>query len=89
MGSKKAERRALHGTGKQYWRRLGAEVRRDRWLYLLLLPQRCIEHIVVHELAHLLVPNHGPRFYAVMDKHFPDWKQVRKETSKLVFSGNI
>ncbi len=58
-------------------------------LYLLLLPQRCIEHIVVHELAHLLVPNHGPRFYAVMDKHFPDWKQVRKETSKLVFSGNI
>ena len=26
MGSKKAERRALHGTGKQYWRRLGAEV---------------------------------------------------------------
>jgi len=38
MGSKKAERRALHGTGKQYWRRLGAEVRRDRWLYLLLLP---------------------------------------------------
>lgn len=58
-------------------------------LYLLLLPQRHIEHIVVHELAHLLVPNHGPRFYAVMDKHFPDWKQVRKETSKLVFSGNI
>lgn len=57
-------------------------------LYLLLLPQRCIEHIVVHELAHLLVPNHGPCFYAVMDKHFPDWKQVRKETSKLVFSGN-
>ena len=28
----------MHGTGKQYWRRLGSEVRRDRWLYLLLLP---------------------------------------------------
>ena len=38
MGRKAAERRAVHGTGKDYWRRLGAEVRRDRWLYLLLLP---------------------------------------------------
>ena len=28
----------MHGTGKQYWRRLGSEVKRDRWLYLLLLP---------------------------------------------------
>ena len=38
MTTKAAERRALHGTGKQYWQRLGAEVRRDRWLYLLLIP---------------------------------------------------
>ena len=28
----------MHGTGKQYWQRLGNEVRRDKWLYLLLLP---------------------------------------------------
>ncbi len=38
MSSKTVERRALHGTGKVYWRRLGADVKRDRWLYLLLLP---------------------------------------------------
>ncbi|MBR2822818.1 MAG: sugar ABC transporter permease [Clostridia bacterium] len=38
MTTKAAERRAVHGTGKVYWRRLGAEVRRDKWLYLLLLP---------------------------------------------------
>jgi len=38
MTTKAAERRAVHGTGKDYWRRLGAEVRRDKWLYLLLLP---------------------------------------------------
>ena len=52
-------------------------------LYLLLLPPWCIEHVVVHELAHLLVPDHGPRFYAVMDKHFPRWRDARKETRKL------
>ena len=38
MTTKAAERRAVHGTGKQYWHRLGNEVRRDKWLYLLLLP---------------------------------------------------
>ena len=38
MSTRAAERRALHGTGKVYWHRLFAEVKRDRWLYLLLLP---------------------------------------------------
>ncbi|MBP5726735.1 MAG: sugar ABC transporter permease, partial [Clostridia bacterium] len=38
MTTRTAERRAIHGTGKQYWRRLGNEVRRDKWLYFLLLP---------------------------------------------------
>lgn len=52
-------------------------------LYLLLLPAWCIEHIVVHELAHLLVPNHGPRFYAIMDRHFPRWREARAETRRI------
>ena len=52
-------------------------------LYLLLLPDWCIEHVVVHELAHLLVPNHGPAFYAVMDRHFPRWREARAETRRL------
>ena len=37
MSTKAAERRKLHGTGKEYWRRLGADIIRDRWLYLLLI----------------------------------------------------
>ncbi len=35
---KSAERIALYGQGKEYRRRLLADVIRDRWLYLLLLP---------------------------------------------------
>ena len=38
MSTKAAERRKMHGTGKMYWRRLGADIKRDKWLYLLLLP---------------------------------------------------
>ena len=52
-------------------------------LYLLLLPEWCIEHVVVHELAHLLVSNHGPRFYAIMDQHFPRWREARAETRRI------
>ena len=52
-------------------------------LYLLLLPDWCIEHVVVHELAHLLVPNHSEHFYAVMDRHFPRWRDARRETRRL------
>lgn len=52
--------------------------------YLLLLPDWCIEHVVVHELCHLLVPDHGPRFYALMDRHFPRWKEARRQTRLLV-----
>ena len=31
--------------------------------YVLLLPEWCVEHIVVHELCHLLEPSHNARFH--------------------------
>ena len=67
---------------KSRWGSCNAKTRRINFsLYLLLLPDWCIEHIVVHEMAHLLEPNHGPRFYAIMDKYFPRWKEARKATA--------
>jgi predicted metal-dependent hydrolase len=32
-----------------------------------------IEYIVLHELAHLIEPGHGPKFEALVSKHMPDW----------------
>ena len=52
-------------------------------VYLLLLPEWCIEHVVVHELCHLLEPSHNVRFYTLMDKHFPRWREARKETRQI------
>ena len=52
--------------------------------YLLLLPDWCVEHIVVHELAHLIEANHGPKFHALMDHYFPRWKEARKATRMAV-----
>jgi len=46
---------------------------------LIKKPLRCIEYVVAHELAHLIEANHSEKFYAVIAKHFPYWREVRKE----------
>ncbi len=51
-------------------------------LYLLLLPEWCVEHVVVHELCHLLEPSHNARFHALMDIYFPKWREARRETRR-------
>lgn len=51
--------------------------------YLLLLPDWCVEHIVVHELCHLLEPSHNARFHALMDKYYPKWREARKVTRSI------
>ena len=49
-------------------------------IYLLLLPDWCIEHVVVHELCHLIEPSHNARFHALMDKYYPRWPEARKQS---------
>ena len=36
-------------------------------------------YVIVHELLHLKVPNHGPLFQALISLHIPDWKNLDKE----------
>ena len=47
-------------------------------LYLLLYPDTAIDYVVVHELAHLVEPNHSKRFYDVIEQFLPDWEERRK-----------
>lgn len=51
--------------------------------YVLLLPEWCVEHIVVHELCHLLEPSHNARFHALMDRYFPRWREARREMRRV------
>lgn len=41
---------------------------------LALYPPECLEYVVVHEMCHLLVANHGPEFKKLLTKIMPDWK---------------
>lgn len=46
-------------------------------------PRQCLEYILVHELAHLVEPTHGPAFLALLDRHLPGWKQRREMLNRL------
>ncbi len=43
---------------------------------LLDEPEEFQEVVVVHELLHLLVPNHGRVFRSLMKAYLPEWEQV-------------
>jgi predicted metal-dependent hydrolase len=47
----------------------------------------CLEMLVVHELVHILVPNHDDRFTAKMDEYLPDWRSRQRtlNASPLAF----
>lgn len=42
---------------------------------LLNLPEVLTEFVIVHELVHLLVPNHGKLFKSFMSAYLPDWEE--------------
>ena len=45
---------------------------------LALYPTQAIDYVIVHELAHLTEMNHSPRFWAIVGKYMPDYKERKK-----------
>jgi len=44
-----------------------------------------IDYVVLHEIVHIKIPNHGSEFKAMLDKYIPTWREIRKEANgKLV-----
>ena len=50
------------------------------WLNLQLAkkPIECLEYVILHELAHLKVHNHGPEFTAILDQYMPYWREHKR-----------
>lgn len=45
---------------------------------LLDVPRGLGEYVVLHELVHLLVPNHGLVFKLFLDAYMPDWREKQR-----------
>lgn len=48
-------------------------------LQLAAYPEACLEYILVHELAHLRIPNHSPAFWKLVEEYIPNWKEIRRQ----------
>ena len=46
-------------------------------------PKDLLEYVVVHEMVHLIAPTHSERFVALLSKHYPSWREARKELNEL------
>lgn len=53
---------------------------------LVKKPKDLLEYIIVHEMAHLLEPTHSERFTALLDRHYPTWREARAELNELPLS---
>lgn len=46
---------------------------------LVLLPEKLMDYVILHELVHTRVPNHSRRFWAELDKYVVDSKAMAKK----------
>lgn len=46
------------------------------------LPVGCVDYLLMHELCHLRVPDHGKRFWRLLDACMPDWERWRERLGR-------
>jgi predicted metal-dependent hydrolase len=52
------------------------------------MPEYVIDYVLLHELAHLLVPGHGPRFWKLLDS-YPRTERARGYLEGVVAAGRL
>jgi predicted metal-dependent hydrolase len=53
-------------------------------LELIKKPLHCIEYVVVHELLHIKVRLHNKEYISLLNKYFPNWKQIKNELNEFI-----
>ncbi len=70
---------------KTRWGSLSGKGRITLNLELIKTPRECIEYVVIHELCHLLQPNHGTVFYNLLERTLPDWITRKHKLEMTLF----
>lgn len=50
---------------------------------LAYFPVPLIDYIIIHELCHLIIPNHSKLFYAKIKEILPNYKNLEKELGRI------
>ncbi len=56
---------------------------------LVKKPKDLLEYVVVHEMAHLIEPSHSDRFIAILEEHYPSWREARAELNEIPLSAEV
>jgi predicted metal-dependent hydrolase len=56
---------------------------------LVKKPKDLLEYVIVHEMAHLIEPVHSERFLAILQEHFPSWREARSELNELPLAAEV
>lgn len=77
------------------WKRVSIRNQKSQWgscsksgtlsfnYKLLLIPPELADYVIVHELCHVKEMNHSHRFWALIAKAVPDWRERRRALKKL------
>ena len=77
------------------WKRVSVRDQSSRWgscsarknlnfnFRLFDLPPHLRDYVIVHELSHLVELNHGPAFWALVEKVMPNARQLQMELKKI------
>ena len=68
---------------RQKWASISTTGRLTLSTELLDLPMALGEFVIVHELVHLLAPNHGRLFRSFMHAYLPDWEERQRDLQSL------
>jgi predicted metal-dependent hydrolase len=63
---------------RRKWASISTAGRLTLSLDLLQIPKELGEFVIIHELVHLLVPNHGKVFKSFMLAYLPDWEKKER-----------
>jgi len=84
--------RAIYGL---HYKKISIRNQRSRWgscsrngnlcfnFRIVFLPEELIDYIIVHELCHLREFNHSPRFWRLVEKTIPNYKEMRREIRRM------
>ena len=53
-------------------------------LELIKLDIKYLDYVIIHELSHLIYPNHSKEFWSVVEKYCPCYKKYRKEMKNII-----
>ncbi|MBW9221496.1 M48 family metallopeptidase [Methanothermococcus sp. SCGC AD-155-C09] len=45
---------------------------------LLEFPPKCVEYVILHELLHGIIPNHGRTFKTLLYAYMPEWEEFHE-----------